>query len=596
MNFKNLEHFKQIAEAIPQLVWTCLPDGACDYLSRQWEEYTGIPMSPQLGFNWLESVIHSDDRKRTLDHWMGAVAGLHPYDIEYRIRRHDGEFRWFKTRGTPIKNKEGLITYWFGTCTDVHEQKVTSDRLKNFWNLPANLLAIANAETSMLEELSPSWEATLGYTNDELTSQSWLKFVHPDDLELTIAEGRKLKDGKSTINFENRYRKKDGSYIWLSWIATPVNGKLYCRVQDINDRKLAEKLYQVYAEAMPQMAFIADTSGNIIYFNKRHYDYVGLTAEEQEGWKWRQHNIHHPEDLEQTLKRWTHALKTGEPYETEYRLRRYDGVYRWHLARALPIRNERGEITAWFGTNTDIQEVKELNNQLQEAVIARDEFISVASHELKTPLASMKLRNQLQTRLIQRKDPRGLDPDKILLLAEDNDRQIRRLTRLVEDMLEASKISLKRVHLQLEEINLGHLLREVIQYFWHEFDVVGVSLPKIVINEDLVGHWDRLRLEQIIQNLVLNSLKYGEKSPMLITITKDQDKARLSIEDRGPGISPEMRQRIFSRFERGVDANEVSGLGLGLFISRQLAQVMGGDLILDENYVEGARFVLTLPT
>ncbi len=115
------QSYRTMAESLPQLVWTCDPDGRCNYLSRQWVEYTGEPQEDQLGLEWLNRVVHPDDRPRTYDHWMGAVAGRHPYDIDYRIRRHDGEYRWFKTRGTPIRNVHGKITYWFGTCTDISD-------------------------------------------------------------------------------------------------------------------------------------------------------------------------------------------------------------------------------------------------------------------------------------------------------------------------------------------------------------------------------------------------------------------------------------------------------------------------------------------
>ena len=113
--------YRTLTETLPQLVWTCRPDGACDYLSRQWVEYTGVAEAEQLGANWLDRVIHPDDRARTLEHWQGAVANRHPYDIEYRIRAKDGTFRWFKTRGTQILGDDGAIAQWFGTCTDIEE-------------------------------------------------------------------------------------------------------------------------------------------------------------------------------------------------------------------------------------------------------------------------------------------------------------------------------------------------------------------------------------------------------------------------------------------------------------------------------------------
>ncbi|WP_348771508.1 PAS domain S-box protein [Azospirillum sp. SYSU D00513] len=113
--------YRTVTETLPQLVWTCRTNGSCDYLSRQWIEYTGIAEAEQLGLGWIDRVIHPDDRQRTLDHWMGAVRGLHPYSIEYRIRRHDGAYRWFMTRGTPIRSETGEIVQWFGTCTDIEE-------------------------------------------------------------------------------------------------------------------------------------------------------------------------------------------------------------------------------------------------------------------------------------------------------------------------------------------------------------------------------------------------------------------------------------------------------------------------------------------
>lgn len=121
--------YAALNETIPQLVWTCRADGYCDYLSRQWIEYTEIPEEQQLGFSWLEQVIHPDDRKLTLEHWLGAVEGRHPYDIEYRIRKGDGSYRWFKTRGTQIRDDKGETTHWVGTCTDVHDQKLIAQAL-----------------------------------------------------------------------------------------------------------------------------------------------------------------------------------------------------------------------------------------------------------------------------------------------------------------------------------------------------------------------------------------------------------------------------------------------------------------------------------
>ena len=113
--------FRTLTESLPQLVWTATPDGRCDYLSTQWIEYTGVPFEAQMGFAWLDAVVHPDDRDRVFEHWQGAVEGRHDYDIDYRIRRADGAYRWFKVRGTPFHDLDGRVSHWFGSCTDIQD-------------------------------------------------------------------------------------------------------------------------------------------------------------------------------------------------------------------------------------------------------------------------------------------------------------------------------------------------------------------------------------------------------------------------------------------------------------------------------------------
>ena len=151
--------YATLTSAIPQLVWTCLADGRCDYLSQQWADYTGMPVNQQLDLNWLDMVIHPEERKRTYEHWMGAVSGLHDYDIEYRIKRFDGEYRWFATRGTPMRDDQGKIVYWVGTCTDIHNQKILAQEL-NESRLAAE--RASEAKTQFLANMSHEIRTPIG--------------------------------------------------------------------------------------------------------------------------------------------------------------------------------------------------------------------------------------------------------------------------------------------------------------------------------------------------------------------------------------------------------------------------------------------------
>ncbi|MEC5387890.1 PAS domain-containing protein [Uliginosibacterium sp. H3] len=152
--------YRSLTEVLPQLVWTCLADGRCNYLSTQWVDYTGAPREQQLGLDWLDRAIHPDDRARTLEHWMGAVADLHPYDIEFRIRRHDGVYHWFKVRGIPLRGARREILSWFGTCTDIQDiveareiMKRSSDELADLVAQRTLALEAAMAERQQVEEV-----------------------------------------------------------------------------------------------------------------------------------------------------------------------------------------------------------------------------------------------------------------------------------------------------------------------------------------------------------------------------------------------------------------------------------------------------------
>ena len=158
--------YATLTKSIPQLVWTCSSDGSCNYLSQQWEDYTGIPAEQQLGLNWLERVIHPDDKQRTLAHWMGAVEEKHRYDIEYRIRRFDGEYRWFQTRGTPMRDSHGRIIYWVGTCTDVHGAKELEERLREAVTKANEANELKSAFlANMSHEIRTPLGAVLGFTD-----------------------------------------------------------------------------------------------------------------------------------------------------------------------------------------------------------------------------------------------------------------------------------------------------------------------------------------------------------------------------------------------------------------------------------------------
>lgn len=235
-----------------------------------------------------------------------------------------------------------------------------------------------------------------------------------------------------------------------------------------------------------------------------------------------------------------------------------------------------------------------LFQRAQEAISARDTFLSIASHELRTPITSMKLQAQHLRRRIAAGDPAAFEPERVTRIVEQTERSISRLSRLVEDMLDISRIATGRLNIQPEAVDLAELTRDVVERFRQQLAEAGHAL-ELQLKSGVVGRWDRDRLEQVLTNLLTNALKYAPGAPLRVAARTAGGSALLEVQDRGPGIAPEFQHRIFERFERLVGASEVSGLGLGLHIARHIVEAHGGTLRVRSAPGEGACFIAELP-
>jgi len=236
------ERFRNLTETLPQLVWSATPDGTCDYFSSQWTEHTGVPEAALLGWQWLET-LHPDDREPTRRFWLNSVAGHHAYDIEYRVRRRDGEYRWFKTRGTPIRDTGGNIVKWFGTCTDITELRDSEGRFRGIFENAAVGIAQTHPSGRFLR-LNEKFCSIVGYTREELLQKTFQDITHPDDVAIGVSALAALLRGESlSIEYEKRYIRKDGSSVWaelfisLQRDAAGEPAYAVAVIQDISERK-----------------------------------------------------------------------------------------------------------------------------------------------------------------------------------------------------------------------------------------------------------------------------------------------------------------------------------------------------------------------
>jgi signal transduction histidine kinase len=250
---------------------------------------------------------------------------------------------------------------------------------------------------------------------------------------------------------------------------------------------------------------------------------------------------------------------------------------------------------SWLGTFTDITDRKRaqlerelLLNEAVDKLRARDEFLSVTSHELKTPVSSLSL--QLQTLL--RRPPSN--PEQTRAKLEMAQRQVDRLTRLITELMDVSRITAGRLRLELDEIDLSVVVREVVARLGEDA-ALAQSTVEIRAEAAVVGRWDRFRLEQVVTNLLTNAFKFGGGKPIEVTVEAAGPVGRLRVADHGIGIAVEDLERIFHRYEQASSKRPHQGLGLGLYIARQIVEAHGGTIQVESVVGAGARFTVELP-
>jgi PAS domain S-box-containing protein len=308
----------------------------------------------------------------------------------------------------------------------------------------------------------------------------------------------------------------------------------------------------------------------------------------------------HPEDRERVRLATAEATdpsKNGD-YQIEYRVTQRDGNLKWlSLSGKAYFSHIPGgsKVTRFSGVVFDFTDKKTFEEKLIHAVHARDEFLSVASHELKTPLTSLSLQAEIYRRDTIRNKIHLYTPEKLEKMVSLILKQVTRLTRLVDDMLDASRTLTGRLAINLEEFDLCDLIEEVLDRMSTHFTSVSLPKPAFQRCENSSGHWDRFRLEQVLTNLLTNAVRYGKGSEIFIAAESVENSIKIAIKDSGMGIAPEAKEKIFDRFERSISANEVSGLGLGLFISKQIVTDHGGKIWVESELGEGSTFYVQLP-
>lgn len=526
------EQFRTLADSMPQIVWKCDAKGEVIYCNQRWIEYSDQTLEECKKLGWL-TMLHPDDREHCQAIWEKKIAQGLPYEVECRYRRHDGVYRWHLERCIPLRNTAGDIIEWFGTGTDIDDQRRHAENLQS-----------AIKETQEWRDILETVNNVGKVVAAELNLERLVKAVIDAAVKLTKAQF--------------------GAFFYQ---ATDEEGKtqvLHC---------------------------LSGVSGQV--FEK-------FSSPHQTG-----------------LFRITFAEKQVICSADITRDPQYQGIPLGHLTvksyLAVPIVSRSGEVIGGLflghgepGIFTDREEKlvvglaaqaaiamdnAHLYRQSQDAIKAREQFLSIASHELKTPLTTLQLQIESLRRAITKSDAELALPQRFKYAIDTCYQQATRLSNLIEVLLDISHIDAKQLPLSCEKIDLNTVIQEIVE---QQKDLTGVHI-QMDINEKIIGCWDKIRIEQVITNLISNAIKYAENTAIVITAKKIDERAIIKVKDLGQGIASSDQEKIFQRYERVKKNKEISGLGLGLYITRQLVEAHAGSIQVESEIGQGTVFTIDLP-
>jgi PAS domain S-box-containing protein len=644
----NEKRFRELIESLPQLFWTCRVDGPCDYLSKQWVNYTGIPEEEQLGYRWLEQ-LHPEDRDKTVSEWMEKVKTEDSFDIEFRIRRNDGIYHWFKTRAVPIHDADGNIIKWLGSNTDFDNIKKAEEQLKNFnreleqkvdeRTKELQRSKILLDETGRLARVG-GWEIDLK-ANTVYWSETTYKIheVKPDfvpNLETAInfyapeavpvisnCIERAMKNGESfDEELELIIAKKNRIWVRVVGKAYRENDeivKIGGMVQDINERKLAEieslhkseqlqllsNELETIIDSIPGLVFYKDTKNRYIRVNKYICDAHKMSKKQLEGvnlndlYPREQAQAYYEDDL-QVIRNRQSKINIDEPWGG-----------RWVSTSKIPYLNETGEIIGVIGISMDVterklaeEELKKHRDHLEELVNERtmeldnaiiglkrsnqelEQFAYVASHDLQEPLRMVSSYTQLLER--RYKDQLDQDAKDFIFYAVDG---ANRMQHLINDLLDYSRVTTRGK--PFAKLDLSTVLGHAIANLQKRIQETGA----MIVNEDLpFAYGDEFQLVRVFQNLLDNAMKFIGTDPPRINVTSKNvdDKIQISISDNGIGIDKIYTERVFTIFQRLHNKIEYPGTGIGLAICKRTVERHGGKIWFESEPGKGTTFFFTL--
>jgi two-component system CheB/CheR fusion protein len=396
--------------------------------------------------------------------------------------------------------------------------------------------------------------------------------------------------GTLSTHYRTPHRPSERDENWLDLCARTAADFIERKRQE-EALRVSEQRWRTMAEALPNLVWSDLPDGQCDWLSTQWGKYTGIPENELLGLRWLE-TVIHPDDRERTLACWQAACADKADYDLEYRIRRYDGEYHWFKTRGVPVRDDEGKIVYWFGTCTDIEDGKRLQAALKEADRKKDEFLATLAHELRNPLAP--IRNAVQLFYMM-----GPIPPELQNARDTLDRQVRQMTRLVDDLLDVSRISRGKINLQKQPCDLSPILSNAVEASRPLIEArcqeLTLTLPPAPVYVDA----DTARLAQVFSNLLNNAAKFTQSGGHIWLNTERQGSdVVVTVKDNGTGIPADKLPRLFELFSQveGSLSHSQGGLGIGLHLVKRLLVMHGGSVTArSDGLGKGSEFVVRLP-
>jgi PAS domain S-box-containing protein len=593
------EQFHAIVETTPECVKIVAPDGTLLFMNAPGLVMVGASSAEMVIGKNIYDIIAVEDRDRFRE-FNERICQGEKASLQFDIVGLNGARRHMETHAAPLRYVDGTTVH-LATTHDITERK-RAERAAMLLSaiVDSSDDAIISKDTNgVITSWNKSAERMFGYTAAEIIGQPVTMLIPIDRLDEEPKILARIRRGERVDHFETVRRRKDGALLDISLTVSPIKdahgvitgaSKI---ARDISESKrihaallASEARFRQLGDTMPQIVWTARPDGYLDYYNDRWYEFTGFAREAFGDASWE--SILHPDDIQRCRETWHAAVQSGEPYNIEYRF--FDNRehrWRWFMGRALPIRDADGKIVKWFGSYTDIDEQKRVQDDLRRANEDLEQFAFSASHDLQEPLRSVKIYSEL----LMNRYGDGLDTE-----ARQFVRYLcngaTRMETLVRDLLTYTQVTKVEKVAEATDANealetaLSNLAGAVTQ---SGAQITADPLPALPVHGT--------HLQQLFQNLIGNAIKYRspERPPIVhVAVERQAGHWIFAVSDNGIGIDPEYKEKIFGIFKRLHTSDEYSGTGIGLAICQRIVDRYNGRIWVESEPGRGSTFRFTL--